>query len=112
MRLSPEEIARFDRDGYLFFPSLFKPDEIEVLTDEVPRLYAMRRPENPADVLMWQDMIDNHFERPRLEQIQSDTDECEAKTEQRLRQKWLVIIQNAPVNRHGEISDCRLQISD
>src|SRR5690349_1560506 len=46
MRLSAEEIARFERDGYLFFPSLFKPEEIKVLTDEVPRLYAMRRPEN------------------------------------------------------------------
>jgi len=46
MKLSAEEVARFDRDGYLFFPSLFKPEEIKLLTDEVPRLYAMRRPEN------------------------------------------------------------------
>ena len=46
MRLTPEQIARFDRDGYLFFPSLFTPAEIKVLTDEVPRLYAMQRPEN------------------------------------------------------------------
>src|SRR5689334_14692831 len=46
MKLTPEQIAAFDRDGYLFFPSLFKPAEIQVLLDEVPRLYAMRRPEN------------------------------------------------------------------
>jgi ectoine hydroxylase len=46
MKLSPEQIARFDKDGYLFFPGLFSPEEIRVLTDEVPRLYAMRRPEN------------------------------------------------------------------
>ena len=46
MKLSPEEIERCDRDGYLFFPELFKPDEIKVLLDEVPRLYAQRRPEN------------------------------------------------------------------
>jgi ectoine hydroxylase len=46
MKLSAEELARFDRDGYLFFPSLFSPAEIRVLTDEVPRLYAQRRPEN------------------------------------------------------------------
>src|SRR5690348_18391273 len=46
MKLSADEIAQFDRDGYLFFPSLFKPEEIKVLTDEVPRIYAMRRPEN------------------------------------------------------------------
>ena len=46
MRLSPEQIQAFDRDGYLFFPSLFTPEEIRTLTDEVPALYAQRRPEN------------------------------------------------------------------
>ena len=25
MRLKPDQLARFDRDGYLFFPSLFSP---------------------------------------------------------------------------------------
>ena len=46
MNLSREQLAQFDRDGYLFFPSLFTPAEIKVLTDEVPALYAQRRPEN------------------------------------------------------------------
>src|ERR1700687_3917099 len=46
MKLSPPQIAQFERDGYLFFPSLFTREEIKVLTDEVPRLYAQRRPEN------------------------------------------------------------------
>src|SRR6185503_20507776 len=46
MKLSAEQVAQFDRDGYLFFPSLFTPQEIAVLLEEVPRLYAMRRPEN------------------------------------------------------------------
>jgi ectoine hydroxylase len=46
MRLQPEQLAQFDRDGYLFFPSLFTPQEIKVLADEVPALYAQRRPEN------------------------------------------------------------------
>jgi ectoine hydroxylase len=46
MRLESSQVERFDRDGYLFFPSLFKPDEIRVLTHEVPRLFAQRRPEN------------------------------------------------------------------
>ena len=46
MKLSPAQHAQFDRDGYLFFPSLFTPDEIRVLTEEVPRLYAQHRPEN------------------------------------------------------------------
>src|SRR3954462_10388985 len=46
MKLSADQIARFEGDGYLFFPGLFIPAEIAVLTDEVPRLYAMHRPEN------------------------------------------------------------------
>ena len=46
MKLSEEQAQQFDREGYLFFPSLFRPDEIKVLTDEVPALYAQRRPEN------------------------------------------------------------------
>ncbi len=46
MELTAEQLARFDRDGYLFFPGLFRPDEVKTLTDEVPRLYAMDRPEN------------------------------------------------------------------
>src|SRR5881409_4116328 len=46
MRLTPEQIAAFDTDGYLFFPALFRPEEIRALTDEVPGLYAQHRPEN------------------------------------------------------------------
>ncbi len=46
MQLTPQQRETFDRDGYLFFPGLFSAAEIKTLTDEVPRLYAMRRPEN------------------------------------------------------------------
>ena len=46
MKLDAEQLARFDRDGYLFFPALFTPEEMKTLSDEVPRLYAMQRPEN------------------------------------------------------------------
>ncbi len=46
MKLTQAQIDAFDRDGYLFFPSLFRPEEIKVLLDEVPGLYAQRRPEN------------------------------------------------------------------
>ena len=46
MKLSGEQIGQFERDGYLFFPSLFSAAEIAVLNAEVPRLYAQRRPEN------------------------------------------------------------------
>src|SRR5258706_12656665 len=46
MKLTPEQLADFKKDGSLFFPSRFTPAEIKVLLDEVPRLYAMQRPEN------------------------------------------------------------------
>jgi ectoine hydroxylase len=42
MQLGPEQIAQFERDGYLFFPSLFSPDEVRVLNAAVPDLYARR----------------------------------------------------------------------
>jgi ectoine hydroxylase len=46
MKLTPEQLATFDRDGYLFFPGLFSAEELRPLLDEVPRLYAQHRPEN------------------------------------------------------------------
>jgi ectoine hydroxylase len=46
MKLSPQQLEQFDREGYLFFPSLFTRPEIQALLDEVPALYAQRRPEN------------------------------------------------------------------
>ena len=46
MLLTQTQLDAFDREGYLFFPSLFSLEEIKVLLDEVPALYAQRRPEN------------------------------------------------------------------
>src|SRR5207247_2033341 len=46
MKRGQEQIRRFESDGYLFFPGMFTRDEIKGLIDEVPRLYAQRRPEN------------------------------------------------------------------
>jgi len=46
MKLTNEQLGRFERDGYLFFPEHFQPDEVQVLLDAVPALYAQRRPEN------------------------------------------------------------------
>jgi ectoine hydroxylase len=46
MHLSTEQREQFEREGYLFFPRLFSPKEVKVLNDEVPALYAQRRPEN------------------------------------------------------------------
>ena len=46
MRIIREQLDSFERDGFLFFPRLFRPEEVKVLCDEVPRLYAQHRPEN------------------------------------------------------------------
>ncbi|MEW6689291.1 MAG: phytanoyl-CoA dioxygenase family protein [Pseudomonadota bacterium] len=46
MKLTQAQVDAFERDGYLFFPNLFKKEEIQVLLNEVPSLYAQRRPEN------------------------------------------------------------------
>ena len=50
MKLTQSQVESFERDGYLFFPGLFRPDEVKVLLDEVPALYAQRRPENVRGV--------------------------------------------------------------
>lgn len=42
MKLTPEQRAQFERDGYLFFPGHFSPEEIRALTDAVPDLYSKR----------------------------------------------------------------------
>ena len=38
MKLTPDQLAQFDRDGYLFFPRHFTPEEIENLIDVVLEL--------------------------------------------------------------------------
>ena len=43
MKLTDRQLADFERDGYLFFPSHFSPDEMAVLTRELPRIYAQQR---------------------------------------------------------------------
>ena len=40
MKLTPEQRAQFERDGYLFFPGHFTPEETRTLTDAVPELYS------------------------------------------------------------------------
>ncbi len=46
MILTPEQHAQFERDGYLFFPGLFTPEETRSLNAEVPALYARREAYN------------------------------------------------------------------
>jgi ectoine hydroxylase len=46
MKLTQEQIEQFDRDGYLFFPGLFSPEETRVLTEAVPAIYERREAYN------------------------------------------------------------------
>lgn len=46
MRLTAAQIEQFDREGYLFFPGLFNPEETRVLTDAVPELYSRQEAYN------------------------------------------------------------------
>ncbi len=46
MKLTPEQKAQFDRDGYLFFPGLFTAAETQKLNDAVPELYERREDYN------------------------------------------------------------------
>jgi hypothetical protein len=46
MQRTPAHLEQCDRDGYLFFPSPFIPEEIQILLGEVPRLYAQYGSEN------------------------------------------------------------------
>lgn len=46
MRLTKEQLEQFDREGYLFFPGQFSPEETRVLAQAVPELYARREAYN------------------------------------------------------------------
>ncbi|MDQ6639699.1 MAG: phytanoyl-CoA dioxygenase family protein [Pseudomonadota bacterium] len=46
MKLTPEQHAHFDREGYLFFPGLFSAEETKTLTTAVPELYSRREAYN------------------------------------------------------------------
>ncbi len=46
MKLTSAQIDAFHTDGYLFFPGLFKPEEVAALNAEVPALYARREAYN------------------------------------------------------------------
>jgi ectoine hydroxylase len=46
MKLTIDQHARFERDGYLFFPGLFSSEEARTLTAAVPELYSRREAYN------------------------------------------------------------------
>ena len=43
MKLSQEQLKQFDEEGYLFFPSMFSPEEAQLLKSEADNVYAMER---------------------------------------------------------------------
>lgn len=45
MKLKKQQIEQFDRDGYLFFPNRFSPEETALLKQEASAVYAMDREE-------------------------------------------------------------------
>jgi ectoine hydroxylase len=45
MKLTTDQLRQFEEQGYLFFPSLFKPAEMKVLLDQLPGIYGQHRPE-------------------------------------------------------------------
>ena len=45
MKLDPQQLARFEEEGYLFIPSVFSPAEVAVLKSAADEVYAMDREE-------------------------------------------------------------------
>ena len=45
MKLTPEQIAQFHEEGWLFLPELFTPEEVALLKREAEAIYAQQRPE-------------------------------------------------------------------
>ncbi len=43
MKLTSEQLKRFDEQGYLFFPNYFSADETAILKASVPEVFAQRR---------------------------------------------------------------------
>jgi ectoine hydroxylase len=77
MQLSPQQLAEFDENGYLFFPSLFTPEEMAVLNAEVPGILATKReevvrekgtdaPRSAFYVQTWNDTFATLARHPRL----------------------------------------------
>jgi Phytanoyl-CoA dioxygenase (PhyH) len=42
--LTPEQVERFDREGYLLIEDYFSPEEIRLLLEEIPRVFAEDSP--------------------------------------------------------------------
>src|SRR3546814_1818731 len=45
MKLTPQQLETFDREGYLFLPEVFSPEETALLRVEAARVYGLEREE-------------------------------------------------------------------
>ena len=45
MKISQEQVARFDQEGFLFFPDWFSTDEANLLLEEAALVYGLDRKE-------------------------------------------------------------------
>ena len=45
MQLTQQQIAQFHREGWLFIPELFTPEEVSVMRQAAEEVYALHRPE-------------------------------------------------------------------
>ena len=45
MKLTAQQIDDFNREGWLFLPELFNPEEVALLTHEAVNIYDTPRPE-------------------------------------------------------------------
>ncbi len=45
MKLTDEQLETFEREGYLFLPSVFSSEEMAVINAEVPKIHALQREE-------------------------------------------------------------------
>jgi ectoine hydroxylase len=45
VKLTPAQIAEYEEEGYLFLPELFSPEEMALLTGEMPGIFAQKRDE-------------------------------------------------------------------
>ncbi len=45
MRLTKTQLAKFEREGWLLQKKLFSAEEVSVLTEDLPRIFSLRREE-------------------------------------------------------------------
>ena len=45
MKLTPEQLADFEEQGYIFLPECFSPEEVEILRSEAENIYQSDRQE-------------------------------------------------------------------